>query len=52
MTFPFGDFAYFQGLNIGILTYISCMDTAYVREKPISKIARNNVQYLEILGEP
>ena len=52
MTFPFGDFAYFQGLNIGILTYKSCMDTAYVREKPISKIARNNVQYLEILGEP
>ena len=27
-----------------ILTYISCMDTAYVRENPTPKIAKNKVQ--------
>jgi len=31
------NFRYLKG--IGILTYISCMDTAYVRENPSPKIA-------------
>ena len=29
-------------------TYISCMDTAYVRESPPPKTAKHKVQYLQI----
>ena len=36
-TFPSIDHQNFQVPNGGILTYVSCMDTAYVRETPPRK---------------
>ena len=47
----------FQVPKMEVLTYISCMDTAYARENPSRKIAINKAQetlhfrYLKFLGD-
>ena len=40
----------FQVPKMEVLTYISCMDTAYVRKKPTAQIAGYKVQDSSILG--
>ena len=39
----------FQVPKIEVLSYISCMDTAYVREHPSPKTDENKVQYLHFI---